>query len=116
MSKAEDMPDFSGAYEGRILQELIYLAQTLNALHDTHKAMSSAISFTEPKLQAHEAEFMRLLEQNLYYINREIQVQLSAINEMNKKFDGIDSTMKGEDKTLHNGDGSSDSFRYEQDI
>lgn len=69
------IPEFSGVYEDRMLPELVYLSMTLGALEATHRAMANAIPLTEPRLQAAEAEFMRLLQQNIMYIHREANKQ-----------------------------------------
>lgn len=73
------MSDFTGTYEGRMLPELVYLSMTLAALNGAHEAMDSAVGLTEPALQTAEAEFRRLLQQNIMFISREITRQTHAL-------------------------------------
>lgn len=70
------MSDFTGVYEDRMLAELAYLNMTLSALDGVHRAMDSAIGLTEIALQSAEAEFRRLLQQNILFINREMSKQV----------------------------------------
>lgn len=71
------MSEFTGTYQDRMLPELAYLSMTLDSLNSVHSAMDSALGFTEPALQSAEAEFRRLLQQNILYISREISRQAS---------------------------------------
>lgn len=70
-----NLQDFTDTYADRSLVELAYLAQTYSGLDGVLDALSPSIGLGEPAMQSAEANFRRLLQQNILYISREIHKQ-----------------------------------------